>query len=129
MPTFAWLADQLARREFAAPFPGDREPEHRRTSTRPTRTAGPRSPSAEFAECGGGGADTIKLLTAVPRVVEEIWHDNPATTWEKAKKLLADGYSRHEVLHPAGGLRLRRPSARPLAGHCAAGESSRDRSI
>jgi len=58
---------------------------------------------AEFAECGGGGAATIKLLTAVPRIVEEIWHDEPTATWEKAKKLLADGYSRHEVLHRLAG--------------------------
>ena len=47
--------------------------------------------------------DAIKLLTAVPRIVEEIWHDEPTATWEKAKKLLADGYSRHEVLHRLAG--------------------------
>ena len=58
---------------------------------------------AEFAECGGGGAGTIKLLTAVPRIVEEVWHDNPATTWERAKKLLAEGHNRHEVIHRLAG--------------------------
>ena len=32
-----------------------------------------------------------RLLTAVPRIVEEAWHDNPATTWQRAKRLLAAG--------------------------------------
>ena len=97
-----WLADELARREFAAPLPGERDPStdgidatdsHGRTEIA----------VAEFAECAGGGADTIRLLTAVPRIVEEIWHDNPASTWERAKKLLAEGHSRHDVLHRLAG--------------------------
>jgi hypothetical protein len=93
-----WLAGQLARREFAAPFPGDRDPStdgidatdaHGRTEIA----------IAEFAECADGGAEAIRLLTAVPRIVEEVWHDNPATTWERAKGLLAEGHDRHEVIH------------------------------
>jgi hypothetical protein len=35
--------------------------------------------------------------------VEEIWHDAPATTWEKAKKLLAEGHNRHDALHRLAG--------------------------
>jgi hypothetical protein len=94
----AWLADQLARRRFAAPLPGERDPSVDGIDA--TDSHGRAEIAvAEFAECGGGGAATINLLTAVPRIVEEIWHDNPAATWEKAKKLLADGHSRHEVLH------------------------------
>jgi hypothetical protein len=27
------------------------------------------------------------------------WHDNPPATWEKAKRLLADGHSRHDAIH------------------------------
>ena len=72
-------------------------------STRPTSHGRAEIAVAEFAECGGGGAATISLLTAVPRIVEEIWHDDPAATWEKAKKLLAEGYGRHEVLHRLAG--------------------------
>jgi hypothetical protein len=96
------LAEVRTRREFAAPLPGDRDPEvdgidagdsHGRTEIA----------VAEFAECGGGGADTIRLLTAIPRVVEEIWHDQPASTWEKARQLMAEGLSRHEVLHRLAG--------------------------
>ena len=98
----AWLADQLARREFAAPFPGDREPS---TDGIDAADAPGRAEIAvaEFAECGGGGADAIRLLTAVPRIVEEIWHDDPAGTWEKARKLLAEGHYRHDVLHRLAG--------------------------
>jgi hypothetical protein len=58
---------------------------------------------AEFSECGDGGTDTIKLLTAVPRIVEELWHDNPTTTWEKAKRLLAEGHGRHDAIHRLAG--------------------------
>jgi hypothetical protein len=99
----AWLAEQFARRRFAAPLPGEREPGPDDSDTDGIDATDSHGRAeiavAEFAECGGGGAATIRLLTAVPRIVEEIWHDEPATTWEKAKKLLADGYSRHEVLH------------------------------
>jgi hypothetical protein len=93
-----WLADKFARREFAAPFPGDRDPS---TDGIDATDAHGRAEIAiaEFAECGDGGADTIKLLTAVPRIVEEVWHDNPVTTWERAKGLLAEGHDRHEVIH------------------------------
>lgn len=97
-----WLADQLERREFAAPFPGDREPSADGIDATDARGRAEIA-VAEFAECGGGGAATIALLTAVPRIVEELWHDDPATTWEKAKKLLAEGYGRHEVLHRLAG--------------------------
>jgi hypothetical protein len=93
-----WLAGQLARREFAAPFAGDRDPS---TDGIDATDAYGRAEIAiaEFAECADGGADTIKLLTAVPRIVEEVWHDNPVTTWERAKGLLAEGHDRHEVIH------------------------------
>jgi hypothetical protein len=93
-----WLAGQLARREFAAPFPGDRDPS---TDGIDATDAHGRAEIAiaEFAECADSGADTVKLLTAVPRIVEEVWYDNPVTTWERAKGLLAEGHDRHEVIH------------------------------
>jgi hypothetical protein len=97
-----WLADQLARREFAAPFPGDRDPSTDGIDATDARGRAEIA-IAEFAECEGAGADKIKLLTAVPRIVEEVWHDNPASTWERAKKLLAEGHDRHDVLHLLAG--------------------------
>jgi uncharacterized protein DUF1841 len=32
-------------------------------------------------------------------VANQLWDDDPPETWETAKRLLADGYERHEVLH------------------------------
>jgi hypothetical protein len=93
-----WLADQLARRRFAVPLPDERDPGLDEVdATDPRERA--KIALAEFAECGDGGAGTIKLLAAVPRIVEEAWNDNPATTWERAKRLLAEGHDRHEVIH------------------------------
>jgi hypothetical protein len=93
-----WLADQLARREFAAPLPGDRDP-----SMDDVDATDPRGRAkialAEFADCAGGDAEKIQLLAAAARIVEEVWQDNPTTTWEKAKRLLAEGHSRHDVIH------------------------------
>ena len=94
----AWLADEFARRRFAAPLPGERDPDTDGIDATDSRGRAEIA-VAEFAECAGAGADTIRLLTTVPRIVEEIWHDSPATTWEKAKKLLAEGHDRHDVLH------------------------------
>jgi hypothetical protein len=94
----SWLADEFARRRFAAPLPGERDP-HADEIDATASHGRAEIAVAEFAECAGGGADTIRLLTAVPRIVEEIWHDSPPTTWEKAKKLLAEGHDRHDVLH------------------------------
>jgi len=98
----AWLAGQFARRRFAAPLPGERDP-HTDEIDATDSHGRAEIAVAEFAECAGGGAETIRLLTAVPRIVEEIWHNNPATTWEKAQKLLADGHNRHDVLHRLAG--------------------------
>ena len=97
-----WLADQVARRRFAVPLPGERDPSLDEVdATDPRERA--KIALAEFAECGDGGAGTIKLLAAVPRIVEEAWNDNPATTWELAKRLLAEGHDRHDVIHSLAG--------------------------
>jgi hypothetical protein len=95
------LADQRARREFAAPILQNQDPAADGDGSTPKGRA--RMALAEFSECADGGADAIKLLTAVTRVVEEVWHDNPATTWEKAKRLLAEGHDRHHVIHSLAG--------------------------
>src|SRR6202044_4172118 len=78
-----WLADQLARRRFAVPLPGERDPSMDEVDATDPRGRA-KIALAEFAECGDGGAGTIKLLSAVPRIVEEAGHDNPAPTGERA---------------------------------------------
>jgi hypothetical protein len=103
----AWLADQFDRRQFAVPLPGEREPGPDGSETDGIDATDSHGRAeitvAEFADCEGAGADKIRLLTAALRIVEEVWHDNPTSTWERAKKLLAEGYSRHEVLHRLAG--------------------------
>jgi hypothetical protein len=97
-----WLADQRARRAFAVPLPEDREPG---VATLDAADQDQRAMVAvsEFVECAADGAARDQLLAAVKRVVEEVWHDDPHATWEKAKGLLADGHSRHEVIHRLAG--------------------------
>jgi hypothetical protein len=95
------LADQRARREFAAPILENHDPAADGDGS--TSQGRAKMALAEFSDCADGGAEAIKLLTAVTRVVEEVWHDNPTTTWEKAKRLLAEGHDRHDVIHSLAG--------------------------
>lgn len=98
----AWLEDQRARREFAVPLPVDREegvldldaadPDGRSAVT-----------AAEFARCAPEGAAGETFLSAANRVVEELWHDDPAETWQEAKRLTATGLDRHDVIHALAG--------------------------
>ncbi len=102
----AWLEDQRARREFAVPFPDERDagvadidaadPDGRAAVT-----------TAEFAHCAPEGAEGEKFVAAARRVVEEIWHDDPAQTWQEAKRLVATKLDRHDVIHALAGDDLR----------------------
>ena len=94
----AWLADQRARREFAVPFPDERDPgvadiDAANPDGRAVVTA------AEFAQCAPEGAEGEKFVAAARRVVEEIWNDDPAQTWQEARHLAAKGLDRHDVIH------------------------------
>lgn len=93
----SWLADQFARRRFAVPLPGERDPSADGIDAGDRRGRAEIA-LAEFAQCADGG-HAMRLLTAVPRIVEEAWHDSPATTWQRAKRLLAEGHDRHHVMH------------------------------
>jgi hypothetical protein len=93
-----WLADQRARREFAVPLPESLDPS---VAPLDATDADQRAALAvaEFADCGTDDATREQLQTAVKRIVEEAWNDDPPATWEKARRLLADGLSRHDVMH------------------------------
>ena len=102
----AWLADQRARREFAVPLPDDREgdlagDEEDIDAADPDGRAA--VTAAEFAHCGPEGAEGEEFVTAAKRVVEEIWNDDPAQTWQKAKRLAGTGLDRHDVIHALAG--------------------------
>jgi hypothetical protein len=94
----AWLADCRARRELAAPLPQNRDPDD--------ADVDPASPdgraalvASEFGTCDLEGADRDEFLATARHVVEELWHDDPAETWQAAKGLLAKGLDAHDVIH------------------------------
>lgn len=94
----AWLAEQRERRELAAPFPGDRDPDDAGIdATDPDGRAD--LTASEFALCAPGGDAGAEFLAAATRVVEELWHDAPAGTWQAAKPLTAQGMDRHDIIH------------------------------
>jgi hypothetical protein len=100
----AWLMDSLTRREFAVPFPGDRDPDGGAAfldATDPDQRVV--LVTSEFVSCEPDDAARRQLVTAAKRVVEELWHGDPPETWETAKRLLAEGHSRHDIIHTLAG--------------------------
>jgi hypothetical protein len=94
----AWLADCRARREFAVPFPADREPGHGALDLGDQEHRIVISMS-EFGRCDPGPVPRDEWPQAVNRVVEELWHDDPPVTWQAAKRLRAKRLSRHDIVH------------------------------
>jgi hypothetical protein len=96
----SWLAAVTDRRVFAVPFPDERineamavldasDPDHRAVIV-----------ATEFADCTPPDGMTIEeFVAAAKRVIEELWHDDPPTTWQTAQRMLAAGSSRHEIIH------------------------------
>lgn len=94
----AWLADQRARRETAAPLAGERDPSVADVDA--TEPAGRAAlVASEFATCMPEGAAGQDFIAAATRVVEELWADDPAGTWRAAKRLMGEGLDRHDVIH------------------------------
>jgi len=54
---------------------------------------------AEFGMCETGGLAREDFRQAVRRVIEELWHDDPPATWQRASKLLTTGMAPHDVIH------------------------------
>jgi hypothetical protein len=94
----AWLADSRVRRELAAPLPENRDPDDEAVDA-----AAPDGRAvlvaSEFGPCDLKGGDADEFLAAATRVVEELWHDDPAATWQAGKSLLAEGRDPHDVIH------------------------------
>jgi hypothetical protein len=94
----SWLAARVGKRMFALPMPEPGEarqftdagdPEARRAAT-----------EAEFADCTPpGGMTGEQFMTAVHRVVSELWDDDPPETFAAARVLFSDGLNRHDVIH------------------------------
>jgi hypothetical protein len=92
------LDDLRARRELAAPLPDNRDPG--------VAAVDPADPdgravlvASEFGPCDLEGADPDEFLAAARRVVEELWHADPPSTWQAGKTMLANGHDAHDVIH------------------------------
>jgi hypothetical protein len=96
----AALATSLTRRAFAVPFPGDRDPDGGAAfldATDPDHRAV--LAASEFVSCQPDGETRKQFVPAAQRVIEELWRGDPPGTWETARRLLAEGYSRHDIIH------------------------------
>lgn len=94
-----WLTDCFSRREFAAPFPGDRNDDAAAFLNAADADHRAVLVATEFATCKPAGMTSKEFVAAAKRVVEELWHGDPPATWETAKRLLAEGNSRHDIIH------------------------------
>jgi hypothetical protein len=90
----SWLARQLARRVFALPVAGA---DHRDVSGSAERRA---LVEAEFAACAPpSGMTSEQFVAAADRVISELWHDDPETIFQTARRMFADGVDRHDIIH------------------------------
>ena len=100
----AWLAEQADRLGFAVPMPG-----YRGAADLDGLDAGDQAgrhaiATAEFAGCTPpAGLTAAEFQSAVHRVIDEIWHSEPQATWTRAQRMLAEGHSRHEIIHALAG--------------------------
>jgi hypothetical protein len=93
------LAAVVTRRSLAVPFPeidsaGRPEADVTDASARAALVA------AEFASCQLDAGETREaLIGEATRVVEELWSGEPPATWDAARRLAAEGRSRHDAIH------------------------------
>jgi len=95
----AWLSDNVGRRMFALPIP----PRHA-----PLDLADPADRrdlvAAEFGACTPpAGMTSEEFVAAAYRVIEELWREEDSPTYQAAKRMFADGISRHDVIHRLAG--------------------------
>ncbi len=95
----AWLSDNVGRRMFALPLPQRHapldlaDPADRRDLV-----------EAEFGACTPPtGMTSEEFVEAAYRVVEELWGDEDSLTFQAAKRMFADGVSRHDLIHHLAG--------------------------
>jgi hypothetical protein len=94
----SWLAGQAARRMFAVPMP-KADVDGRRTDVGDP-AARRALAEAEFARCTPpDGTTSEQFVTSAHGVIEEIWRDDPAATFQAAGRMSADGAARHDIIH------------------------------
>lgn len=92
------LAGHAARRMFAVPMAG------RADGDSPVDVSDPTGrrvlAEAEFAGCTPpGGVTGEQFVAAAHRVIEDLWHDDPEASFRAARRMAADGVSRHDIIH------------------------------
>ncbi len=97
----AWLARNVARRMFAVPMPEKDDGGVPQASDPAVRRA---LAEAEFTGCTPpDGMTGEQFVAAAHRVIEELWHDDPETTMQAARRMFAEGRSRHDIIHTLAG--------------------------
>jgi hypothetical protein len=116
------LAGHVGRRTFAVPMPDPAE------DGDPVDVGDAAVRRAliedEFAECTPHESLTREeFMTAVQRVVAELWDDEPSATFAEARRLFASGADRHDIIHTlaekgspgsSAGRRVRRDGVSPM---------------
>ncbi len=95
----SWLSDHVGRRMFALPIPQRHAPLDLADPADRHRLV-----EAEFGACTPPtGMTSEEFVAAAYRVVEELWRDEDNPTYQAAKRMYADGVSRHDLIHHLAG--------------------------
>ena len=95
----SWLSDNVGRRMFALPMPQQHAPLDLADPADRRRLV-----EAEFGACTPPtGMTSEEFVDAAYRVIEELWRDEDSPTFQTARRMFADGVSRHEIIHHLAG--------------------------
>ena len=95
----SWLSDNVGRRMFALPIPQRHAP---LDLADPADRRG--LVEAEFGACTPpAGMTSEEFVEAAYRVVEELWREQDSPTYQTAKRMFAEGVSRHDLIHRLAG--------------------------
>ena len=95
----SWLSDNVGRRMFALPMPQQHAPLDLANPADRRRLV-----EAEFGACTPPtGMTSEEFMDAAYRVIEELWRDEDSPTFQTARRMFADGVSRHEIIHHLAG--------------------------
>jgi hypothetical protein len=95
----SWLSDNVGRRMFALPMPQQHAPLDLADPADRRRLV-----EAEFGACTPPtGMTSEEFMDAAYRVIEELWRDEDSPTFQTARRMFADGVSRHEIIHHLAG--------------------------
>ena len=95
----AWLSDNVGRRMFALPMPQQHAPLDLADPADRRRLV-----EAEFGGCTPPtGMTSEEFMDAAYRVIEELWRDGDSPAFQTARRMFADGVSRHDIIHHLAG--------------------------